>query len=100
MTRRVVWDLWVHAGIDRERTLRRHQQRIAVRRRFRCDFETDDRPDARTVVDDDRLTPAFGELLGEHTRQHIARSAWNERIDDAYRAIWIIRCAFCGAHER
>ena len=65
--------------------VRHHQQRVAVRRRFRHEVGADDRAGAGAVLDDERLSQRLLQLLAEIARVDVGRAAGAERHDDAYR---------------
>ena len=59
------------------------RERVAVRRGLGHHRVADSAARARTVVDDHRLTPRFGDFLPDHARHHIRRSARRNGDDGA-----------------
>ena len=69
-----------------------HEQRVPVGWRI-CDLRRPCRG-SRTgdVLHGHRLIPQFRELLGEGPRDEIRTTARTERLDQADRVCWIVRC--------
>src|SRR2546425_6034286 len=85
----IVGHLLVEPGIDRMRRHRRHQQRVAVRRRFRDDIGADIAARAGPVLHHEWLSEQL-----RHSRTHdacdgIRRTAGGERHHQPYRFRWI-----------
>src|SRR5690242_2709729 len=66
----------------RQRTL---EDRIAIGRALGDEVGTDVAPGARTIVDDDRLTPGDRQLLADRTRHRVERAPGRKRHDQADR---------------
>ena len=60
-----------------------HHQRIAVRRRFGADIESNGAARATAIFDHDRLTDAGSKLLRHQPRDQIVGAARREGYDDA-----------------
>ena len=72
----------VGAGGNRhQRAGGRHQQRVAIGRRFHRGAGADRARGARLVLHHDRLTPFAVEILRDDARQHVGAAAGGERHD-------------------
>ena len=81
----VVSDLAVHRRHDRVRRLRTDKQRVAIGRRLRYVFGTDDAARAGAVLDEKCLVRAFGQALCEYACGEIDAASGRKRDDDANR---------------
>ena len=88
VARNVVRHFLVQARVDHVIDAE-HDQRVAIRRRFRDGAGADVAAGAALVLDDDTLAPHLGEPLPEHAGDDVGRSARGERHDDLDRLVRI-----------
>jgi hypothetical protein len=86
---RIVGQLLEQEGIGRVRRVGGHEQRVAVRRRFRRGLGADDGRSARLVVDDEGLIEGGLELVGDEARDDVGGAAGGEGHDDPHRPVGI-----------
>ena len=79
---RIVGEPGVEPGRHGQTTRTTHHQRIAVRRGFRRQLDTDGAAGTAAIVDDHRVTPGLGELLANDPGNDVVRAARRERHDD------------------
>jgi len=82
--------LFVEARIDHERA-RRHQERVAVRRRFRHRLRAENAVRAGPVLDHEGLSGLSGKLLANDAADHIGRAAGGKGHDHPHRLTGILR---------
>src|SRR5262249_41025268 len=75
--------------VDRDRTWRACQQRVAVRGTVRDRLRANIATGARAVLDNDRLIPFLAKLFGNDPRQRVGRSTRWKRHDDLDAFRWI-----------
>src|SRR5258706_16242254 len=80
---RIVGKFLVQTRIHRYRPDRTEYQRIAIGVRMRADLHTDDAVPARSIVDNDLLSPRFGEFLADDPCRDIRTPAGCDSDDDA-----------------
>jgi hypothetical protein len=83
---RIVGQLLVDDGIDRDRVGCRIQQRVIVARGSEC-ASGEDAVGARLVLDHDRLAPALRQPVAEQSRGGIGRAAGPERHHELHGAL-------------
>jgi hypothetical protein len=72
---------------ERERTVERHQHRVAVRRRLGDEVRGGRTPCRGPVLDDDRLPDPVLELVADDARQHVDRAAGGRGDDELDRLV-------------
>ena len=72
-------------GVDRERSGRRHEHRVAVGGRLHHQIHADVAVGAGTILDHEGLAEGFAEILGESAREKIDRTSRRAGGDDANR---------------
>src|SRR5713101_925206 len=86
---RVVAEIGVKPGVDRERADVPDENGVAVGGRFCCGLRADRAARAAAVLDDDLLLERLGELQRERAPENIVRAARRERNDHADGSGWI-----------
>src|SRR6185369_6346838 len=68
---------------------RAHEQRVAVRRRFRGHDGCDGAAAARAIVDHDLLAETLGKFLPQRARNDVRHAAWCKADDKTNGFVWI-----------
>ena len=85
----IVGKVLVQIGIDRM-ARRNHGERVSVRRCIGSDIDRDGSIGARPVINDDRLTQGFSQLLRNRSCGEIDTAASGEGNDQANRFGWVV----------
>ena len=86
---RIVGQLREQVGIDDQRRVAAHHQRIAVGRRLGDALDRDVAAGAGDVLDHHRLAPGLGELVAEQPRGDVRRHAGRKADDDLDRLLGV-----------
>jgi hypothetical protein len=86
---RVEWQPFIQAGIDDQRRVAAHQQRVAVGRRLGDAIGSDVAAGAGDILDHERRAPDFGKPVGKNASGKIRSRAGCEADHDFHRPVWI-----------
>jgi hypothetical protein len=75
-------------------------ERVAVRRRFRHEVGSDQGAAAGPVVEDELLSPAFGELLADHPADQAGGASGSVAADETHGTVGIVLLRGCCSRER
>ena len=81
---RIERHVFVKTGIHRPGADCRDHNRIAVRRRFGGEFESDVAVGAAAIVDDELLAEPLAEFFAQHAALDVGRAAGDERHDETH----------------